>query len=355
MTTTSSSSARTGLVLMLGSSIAFGTSGSFATSLLRIGWTPAAAVTVRIVLAAVVLTIPAVLLMRGRWSVLLPNLPTVAMYAVFAVAGAQLFFFNAVARLSVGVALLLEYLGTVLVIGWLWLRHGQRPRRLTWIGAGICVAGLVLVLNLLGGAHLNPVGVLWGLGSMVGLAVYYVIAGRASSDLPPLVLTWAGLTLGGLILVVMDLVGVLPFAVRFDAVVLGGWHTSWVVPVLGLSVIAAAIAYVTGIFGARLLGAKVSSFVGLFEVLAAIVFAWLLLGEVPAVVQLLGGFLIVGGVALVRVDELRAPVAPDQHGRRSATADAVPRAVQDPVRATTDTDVTIGRRTLDPDAAATGR
>ena len=307
MTTGTRSANRTGLLLALTSAVTFGTSGSFATSLMRVGWTPAAAVTVRITLAALVLTIPAILQLRGQWRILIRSLPLVLLYATFAVAGAQLFFFNAVSTLSVGVALLLEYLGTILVIGWMWLRHGQRPRRLTILGAVVCIAGLVFVLDLIGGAHVNPVGLLWGFGSMFGLAVYYVVSGKADTELPPLAMTWAGLTLGGLLLVVFDVVGILPFRMTFVDVDLGGWHTSWVVPVLGLSIIAAAIAYVTGILGARRLGPKVSSFVGLSEVLAAIVFAWLLLGEVPAPIQLLGGVLIVGGVVLVRVDELRAP------------------------------------------------
>ena len=34
-------------------------------------------------------------------------------------------------------------------------------------------------------------------------------------------------------------------------------------------------------------------------------FAWLLLAELPTVVQLIGGLLILAGVALVRIDELR--------------------------------------------------
>ena len=59
------------------------------------------------------------------------------------VAGCQLFYFNAIERMPVGVALLLEYLGRVLVVGWLWLRHGQRPRRLTVAGAAASIAGLV--------------------------------------------------------------------------------------------------------------------------------------------------------------------------------------------------------------------
>jgi hypothetical protein len=55
------------------------------------------------------------------------------------------------------------------------------------------------------------------------------------------------------------------------------------------------------------------SFVSLAEVLFAVLFAWLLLGQLPALVQLAGGALIVAGVALVRADELRG-------GRRGAVA-----------------------------------
>ena len=58
--------------------------------------------------------------------------------------------------------------------------------------------------------------------------------------------------------------------------------------------------------GGEFLGCRVPRFVGLTEVLFAVLIAWLLLGELPAAVQLLGGVLIVAGVALVRVDELRS-------------------------------------------------
>ena len=51
-------------------------------------------------------------------------------------------------------------------------------------------------------------------------------------------------------------------------------------------------------------GRPLASFVGLTEVLFAVLFAWLLLGELPASVQLAGGVLIVAGVVAVRVGEL---------------------------------------------------
>jgi drug/metabolite transporter (DMT)-like permease len=80
-------------------------------------------------------------------------------------------------------------------------------------------------------------------------------------------------------------------------------QVSWLVPVLGMSLVAAAFAYVAGIFGARLLGARVASFVGLTEILFAVLFAWALLGQAPRPVQLVGGLLMVVGIALVRLDE----------------------------------------------------
>ena len=51
------------------------------------------------------------------------------------------------------------------------------------------------------------------------------------------------------------------------------------IPVLGLGVVTAALAYLTGIAGVRRLGARLASFIGLTEVLAAVGFAWLLLAE----------------------------------------------------------------------------
>ena len=48
-------------------------------------------------------------------------------YGVVAVAGAQLCYFSAVQYLSIGVALLLEYLAPVLLIGYHWVVRRRRP------------------------------------------------------------------------------------------------------------------------------------------------------------------------------------------------------------------------------------
>lgn len=298
---------RAGLALAVLSAATFGTSGAFGAALIDAGWSPGAAVTARIAAAALMLTGPAILQLRGRWSSLARGGRGIAAYGVVAVAGCQLCYFNAVAHLSVGVALLLEYLGAVLVVGWLWLRHGQRPRRLTVAGAGVAILGLVLVLDLAGSSRLDPVGVLWGLGAAAGLAAYFLLSASEQQSLPPLVLAWGAMSVGAITLLLLGAAQVLPLRAPRTNVALLDYRVSWLVPVLGLSLIAAVVAYAAGIGAARRLGAKVASFVGLTEVLFAVIFAWLLLGQVPVTVQFIGGGLILTGVALVRIDELRGP------------------------------------------------
>ena len=304
---------RVGLTLAVLSAATFGTSGAFASSLIGAGWSPAAAVITRIAVAALVLTVPAVLQLRGRWSLLRRGAGRAAAYGLVAVAGCQLFYFNAIERMPVGFALLLEYLAAVIVVGWLWLRHGQRPRRLTVVGAVAAVAGLVMVLDLGGSAQIDPIGVMWGLLAAVGLAIYFLLgAGVDEEPLPPVVMAWAGMCVGAVALAALGWAGVLPVTATTGKVDFIGHRVSWVVPVLGLSLVAAALAYVAGIGAARRLGAKLASFVGMSEVLFAILFAWLLLGQLPSAVQFLGGALILAGVTLVRADEMGTTRAGDE-------------------------------------------
>ncbi|AEB47580.1 EamA family transporter [Micromonospora maris] len=301
-----------GLALALLSAVTFATSGTFARSLINAGWSAESVVIARVGLAALVLATPALLVMRGRWPVLRRNLASIGVFGVLGVSVAQVCFFNAVRYLPVGVALLLEYLGIILVVGWTWLVQGQRPRRLTVAGSVAALAGLVFVLDLTGAGRLDPIGVLWGLGAAVGLAGYFVLAGRVDSALPSVVMASGGMAVGAAVLLALGLVGALPLRASFGTVQFGGQEMSWVVPIAGLVLVAAVVAYLAGIAATRVLGARMASFVGLTEVMFAVLIAWLVLGELPTVVQLFGGALIVAGVALVRIDELRAPALPEQ-------------------------------------------
>ena len=294
-----------GLLLALVSAASFGLSGALGRGLMDAGWSAAAAVAVRVLLGAAVLLPVAVVQLRGRWSLLRRHLPLVLVFGAVPVAGCQLAYFTAVQHVPVGVALLIEYTAPLAVVGWMWLRHAQRPGRLTVIGAAIGIVGLLLVVDL-GGGGTSMIGVVWALVAMVGAAFYFVLSSRVDG-LPPTALAAGGLLVGGLLLLLAGATGLVGLTtsaapVTYDG--LGdGFTVAWWVPVVALGVVTAAMGYGCGIAATRRLGARLASFVALSEVLAALVFAWLLLGQAPAAVQLAGGLLVVVGVVAVRRGE----------------------------------------------------
>ncbi|WP_341928005.1 DMT family transporter [Nocardioides psychrotolerans] len=301
----------TGLLLALLSAVTFGLSGALARGLLDTGWTPGSVVLVRIGLAALVVAPFGYVALRGRWDLLRANRGLVLTYGLLAVAGAQFCYFSAVGHMQVGPALLIEYTAPAAVVVWLWLRHGERPGALTLVGAGLAALGLVLVLDLVSDAELNVAGVLWALGAMVGCAVYFVISADEDNGLPPLALAAAGLVIGGLSLAILGLVGLLPMTATTRDVTMAGSSVAWWVPLVLLGLVTAAIAYVSGIAASRRLGSRVASFVALIEVVMGVLWAWLLLDELPRPVQLLGGILIMAGVVAVKLGERSVPSTPE--------------------------------------------
>jgi drug/metabolite transporter (DMT)-like permease len=292
-----------GVAIGLVSAMFFGTSGTFGSALIAAGWSPAGAVLGRVAIAALALTVPALITLRGRWSLLRRSAGQMIVYGLVGVDACQVCYFNAIARMDVGIAILLEYMGIVLIVGWLWLRHGQRPRVLTVGGVVAALGGLALMLDLTGSVTVSIAGVLWALAAAVAMAVYFFQSADGSGGLPPVVLTWGGMVVGAVVLAALGLTGLVPLRFAGGDVTLLGRPVSWLVPLLGLSLAAAAIAYVTGIAAARRLGAKLGSFVAMAEVLFAVAFAWILLHQAPATTQFLGGALILLGVIAVRLDE----------------------------------------------------
>lgn len=294
---------------MVASSAAFATSGPVAKALLATGWTPTTLVTARVGIAGLVLLGPAVLTSRGRWAVVRAQWRLIVGVALTGVAGCQIAYFNAVTHLPVSIALLIEYLGIVLVVLWLWLRTGRAPHRATVGGVVLAVLGLVLVLDVSGASAPDLGGVLWASSSAVGLAAYFVIIARAHPDLPSVTLAALGMLLGAAVMGALSLAGLLPWGSAAVPIVLAGRQVPWWWGVLSLSLIAAALAYLLGAIGARRLGSTLASVVGLTEVLFAVFLAWVLLDELPGAAQLLGGALVVAGVAAVRWGE-RTDVGP---------------------------------------------
>lgn len=292
-----------GLAFGLVSAMSFAVSGPIAKALIEAGWSPAGAVLVRIGGAAAVLLVVLAVRRPGVLAALRADGPALLLYGTFAVAGVQVAYFSAIRTLPVSIALLLEYLGPVLVIVWVWLVRRQPPTPMTLVGGIAAVVGLLLVLQVWTGGVLDAGGVAWGLFGAVCWASYFLVVDRAGTRTPPLVLTGVGMTIGTVVVVVCGLVGVTPIVVAVPTtgpVVMGGADIGWVVPAVTLALVCALIAYLAGVAAVSRIGATRGSLVALLEVVFSTLLTWLLLGELPGPFQLAGGALILLGVVLTR-------------------------------------------------------
>lgn len=301
-----------GLAFALLSASSFGMSGVLGKGLLDTGWTSGAAILLRVSVAAVALLVPTLLSLRGRMGALRRHARLIVAFGLAPVAGTQFCFFQAVSRLPVGIALLLEYTAPLVIIVWMWLRHGHWPSRLTIGGSVVAAVGLLLVLDVASGHTIDLVGVAWALAGMLGAATYFILGSHDAEGLPPIALAGGGMVVGAVGLGVLGAVRIVPMTFSSAPVLLGGSQVPWWVDVLGLGVLTAAIAYASGIAASRRLGSRLASFVALTEVLFALLFAWLLLGQLPRVAQLLGGLVLLAGVAVVKLGEgTAADVSPE--------------------------------------------
>ncbi|MGW9631397.1 EamA family transporter [Agromyces sp. NPDC055520] len=293
-----------GIGLALAAAFAFGAGGAVVKPLLESGWSPGAAVFARIGTAAIVLVVPGLIalrfdlrpLWRARWTVLA--------YSLIAVVGTQVAFYASITLIPVSTTLLIEYLAPVALVLVAWARQRRAPQFVVIAGSVFAIVGLWLVIGP-GGGGLDVVGLLLAGVAMVGVCVYYVLGERADASVPPIALAAAGFVVGAIALGALGLVGVVPFAASFVDVPYLGTIAPWWAPVLTVGLVSTAFAYVAGIAAIRMLGTRLSSFVGLSEVIFAAVVAWFMLGEAISPLQGLGGLLILGGIVLVRFERPR--------------------------------------------------
>lgn len=295
----------TGFLLAVASAATFALSGIFASSLLAAGWSAGAATTARIGLSALVLLVPTLIMLRGKWGLVRAGWVQLLFFGLLAVAGCQLAFFLAVQFIPPSLALLIEFTGPVLLMLWFWVRTRRAPSWLTLLGAVIAMCGLIAVAGVVTGTALHPLGILFALVAAAGNAAYYALGASSSHGIPSLPFVGLGLLIAAVLLVIAGATGLLPIVFSGETAVLAGAAVPPALVVAGLVLISTVAAYVLGVAASRRLGATVSSFTGYSEPLFGILWTILLLAIVPTTLQWFGAALIIMGVVTVKVGELR--------------------------------------------------
>jgi drug/metabolite transporter (DMT)-like permease len=188
----------------------------------------------------------------------------------------------------------------MLVTLFAWALWGERPRLPFLIAIALAFGGMLLILvpKLGGGSH-ALLGDALGLGTACFYAGYILAVANLRAR------HGTGIVMFASTLVFTVLLLPLALLQKFLPVSAHGW---WVLigcalsaQVLGQSLIAYALAHLPATFSA----------VGLYmQVVAAAVYAWLLLDERLAPVQIAGGVVVLVAIALARAVRAPGPVAP---------------------------------------------
>ncbi|HEV2591066.1 MAG TPA: EamA family transporter [Gaiellaceae bacterium] len=241
----------------------------------------------------------------GRLRLTRREVPYLVIFGVAGLAFVQWFYFLAIHRLAIGVALLIEYLAPLLVA--LWARFVQHApvRRRIWVALALALAGLALIVQLFGGgASLSTAGILFALGGAVAYATYVLLAEHAVGDRDPVsILGWGFLFASVFWAVISPWWSFPGHAITADTS-LGGNVASWHLPIWALAawmiVFGTIVPFFLLVSALRHISATTAGIVAMLEPVAGALVAWIWLGESLNGVQLAGAAVVLAAIGLAQ-------------------------------------------------------
>ncbi|MDX6311004.1 MAG: hypothetical protein QOF84_7429 [Streptomyces sp.] len=283
-----------GLGLALGSAFAFGGSGVAAKPLIEAGLDPLHVVWLRVAGAALVM-----LPVAWRHRALVLRRPGLLLgFGLLSVAGVQTFYFAAISRIPVGVAILVEFLGPALLLGWVRFVQRKPVTRAAAAGVVLAVGGMASVVEVWSGLAFDALGLLLAFGAAICQVSYFVLAdhGSEGDDAPdPVGVIAYGLLLGAIALTAVSRPWGMAWSVLAGKAALGDRDVPALLLLGWVVLVSTVVAYLTGVLAVRRLSPQVAGVVACLEAVVGTVFAWVLLGEHLALPQIVGGVLVLAG------------------------------------------------------------
>jgi drug/metabolite transporter (DMT)-like permease len=232
------------------------------------------------------------------------ELPFLAVFGIVGLGFVQWFYFLAIHRLEIGIALLIQYIAPVLVALYARFVAKEPVRRRIWVALVLTVAGLSLVVDVWGGLSLNAFGVAAALGAAVTFALYILLAERAVGRRDPLSLLWYGFVFAALFWALIEPWWRFPVDLVDDRVELAGTLLSTELPVwllMATMIVVGTIVPFGLLVGAlRHITATRVAIAATWEPVAGALVAYAWLGESLSTLELVGGGLVLGAILLAQ-------------------------------------------------------
>jgi drug/metabolite transporter (DMT)-like permease len=296
---------RLGYAMAAVAAVLWGINGGVSKTILATGLSSERLAQVRSLGAALGLVAILAVTAPGRLRLTRRELPYVVTFGVGGLAFVQWFYFLAIHRLAIGVALLIEYLAPLLVALWARFVGHEHVRRRIWVALALALMGLGLIVNVFGGgSSLSTAGVMFALGGAFAYALYVLLAEHVVGDRDPVSLLAWGFLFASVFWAVLVPWWSFPGHILTGDTSLGGNLHAQHLPVWLLALWMIALGTIAPFFllvsALRHLPATTVGIVAMLEPVVGALVGWAWLSEALGGVQLAGAAVVLGAIAIAQ-------------------------------------------------------
>ena len=291
-----------GYALYLVAALLFALNGTVAKTLLLGGVDAADLSQLRATVAFLILLAFVAVTNRPALRVRRSEIPLLLVYGVLGIAMTQFLYFAAIARLPIGITLLIEFTAPLVIAVWFRVAWKHPTRPIVWVALATALVGLAIVGQVWEGLTLDPLGLAFAVGAMLALVVYYVsadIAVQRPDRRDPVSLTMWGMGAAALAWAIVQPPWTFPieaFAGTMHLFGDGGPEVPATALAAWMVVLGTVFPFSLVVVSMQHLRASQASVVGMTEPIFATAIAWLALGEALEPVQVLGAAIVLGSV-----------------------------------------------------------
>ena len=197
-------------------------------------------------------------------------------------------FFIAIDRLGVGPGVTIQFTGPILVLAWLRVVRRQPVPTSAWAAAAVALVGVAMISRVWDARNLDPAGLAAAGVASVTFATYLLGSGHLGRFLPTLSVAAYGFAFSALILLVI-------FPVRLppaDGLLL--LELGWLV------ILGTVVPFLMEVEALKMTDAGTVGVVASLEPVIAATVAWIWLGQQLTLLQVAGGLIVVGAIAVVQ-------------------------------------------------------
>lgn len=228
------------------------------------------------------------------------ELPWLLAFGAVGVTFVQAFYFVAIERMYVGVALLIEFTAPIWILLFLRFVLKKHVPSSLWYAILLSFSGLLMITQIWNGLTLDQIGLIAAFIDALALAGYFLIGDRLGKTKSSASIAIWGFGVSSALLFFVLPVWNYPTEVftkemellgRFSEYTLPGW-----VLILWIVVMGTIAPYLFVVSGLKLMSASTASIFGMIEPVLAGMFAWWWLSESLNGIQLIGCVVVIVGI-----------------------------------------------------------